>query len=486
MNLSKSKLLSWRQCPKRLWLEQHRPELAQASAATQATFAGGHRIGEIARGLYGPGELLFAQETRDYAGALKKTRARLATNKPHTLFEAAFSADRVFVMADVLRATATGATVIEVKSSSKVKDYHVEDCATQRHVIEKSGLKVRRLRLAHVDTRFVYPGDGDYRGLLTETDLMPQTEPLRELVPRWIAGALRTLKGDEPDIAAGPQCTKPFECPFHAHCNEPAEGYPVAILPRINATRLAAFAQLGLTDVRDIPAGTLANPQHERIRRASIAGKPIFDRAQASVLKELPYPRYFLDFETFNPAVPLWAGTRPYQQIPFQWSLHVQHTARRLEHDEFLDLTGDNPARPALEALIRALGRKGPILVYSDFEKRVLTDMAVLYPDFAPQLHAIVKRLVDLLPITQAAYYHPDMMGSWSIKAVLPTVAPDLSYDDLKGVQDGGGAQLAFEEATAPSTPPERRETLRAQLLAYCERDTLATVRLAARLQGGA
>ncbi|MEW6166792.1 MAG: DUF2779 domain-containing protein [Pseudomonadota bacterium] len=484
MNLSKSKILSYRQCPKRLWLERYQPQLAETSDEADASFTRGHLVGEVARQLYGPGELLFDQGQPDYEAALGRTRAHLTARKPQTLFEAAFVADKVYVMADVLRLTAAGAAITEVKSSGEVKDYHLEDCATQRHVIERAGLKVRRMYLAHINKHFVYRGDGDYRGLLTQVNIAARLKPLQELAPKWIAGAKRTLNADKPDIAPGPQCTEPFECPFHAHCNKAADGYPVGILPRISRKRIEDFAARGITDLRQIPNGELRNEAHERIRVASVRGKAVFDRGAAAPLAGLPYPRFYLDFETINPAVPVWAGTRPFQQIPFQWSLHIQTGAgRRLEHAEFLDLSGADPARAAMTQLLAAVGRKGPVFVYSDFEARVLRDMSMLLPDLAPRLEALRKRLVDLLPITKVAYYHPGMMGSWSIKAVLPTVAPDLSYENLGEVQDGGGAQRAFEEATDPATTPARRAELRSALLRYCGQDSLAMVRLAQFLQ---
>ena len=182
--------------------------------------------------------------------------------------------------------------------------------------------------------------------------------------------------------------------------------------------------------------------------------------------------------------VPIWAGTRPYAQVPFQWSCHVEEEASVISHREFLaDGTGD-PRREFAETLVEVLGNAGPIFVYSPFECTCMRELANNFPDQALALNAAIGRVVDLLPIARNHYCHPEMRGSWSIKAVLPTIAPDLAYDNL-AVSDGGIAQVAFGEILQPETTPERRAELREGLLRYCERDTVAMVRVARHFQGG-
>ncbi len=183
-------------------------------------------------------------------------------------------------------------------------------------------------------------------------------------------------------------------------------------------------------------------------------------------------------------AVPIWAGTRPWEQLPFQWSCHIERAPGELEHREFLDTSGDAPMRACAETLLKTLGTQGPVFVYSGFERRILGELADRFPDLAAGLHAVSGRLVDLLPVTREAWYHPAMKGSWSIKDVLPTVAPDLDYADLGEVADGTAAQNAFAEAIHPGTPPERADEIAASLLSYCSYDTLALVRLGRFLQG--
>ena len=196
-------------------------------------------------------------------------------------------------------------------------------------------------------------------------------------------------------------------------------------------------------------------------------------------MRALPYPRYYLDFETIGPAIPVWAGTRPYETLPFQWSIHIEEAPGEIRHEEFLDVSGEPPMRALVEQLIVDLGSDGPVLMYTSYEKGVIRGLAERFPDLAYPLYAIIDRLVDLYPVTKASYYHPDMLGSWSIKAVLPTIAPDLDYELLEGVAEGTEASNAYLEAIRSDTSAGRKEEIRRELLKYCAHDTLAMVRLA-------
>jgi hypothetical protein len=204
-----------------------------------------------------------------------------------------------------------------------------------------------------------------------------------------------------------------------------------------------------------------------------------------TALLSLPYPRYYFDFESINPAVPIWAGTRPYQQVPFQWSCHVEHADGRLEHYRFLDVTGSDPRRDCASSLVRLMaGIGGCVIVYFQaFEETRLRELARDLPDLASGLMRVVDKLRDLLPIVREHYYHPAQQGSYSIKAVLPTVVPELDYQSLDEVQDGGGAQRAYLEAIDTKTPLDRRTQLVERLERYCEMDTWAMVELVRTFQ---
>ena len=473
--LSKSMMLSGIQCPKRLYLEVHRPELAEADPEGELRMLDGEQIGALARQIYPEGKLI---ECTDTAIAVEQTRLLLTRAPEITLFEAAFTHADVLVRSDILMKTGTGCKLVEAKSSTSIKEYHLWDCAIQSWVLEGAGYPLEAVALAHVDSSFVYPGNDDYRGLLYVNDVTAEIAPYRDKIPDLVMSFQALLKNDEAQAAMGGHCGNPFPCPFLSYCS-PAQSpeYPVAILPRGGRVVDELLAE-GIQDIRNIPDGRLEREIHERVRRVSISGKAELDAEVGAYLRALPYPRYYLDFETIQFAVPIWTGTRPYQQLPFQWSCHIENQAGRLSHTAFLDCSGKAPMRPFAEKLIAALGDEGPIFVYSHFEKTALNQLAEMFPDLADQLSGIIDRLVDLLPLARHHYYHPQMKGSWSIKAVLPTVAPDLNYDDLDEIHDGLAAQQAYLEAINPGTSQSRRQELLHHLHEYCKLDTLAMVRL--------
>jgi hypothetical protein len=369
-----------------------------------------------------------------------------------------------------------------VKAAASVKPEHVSDCAIQAWVLETSPAKPGAVALAHVDSAFTYPGGEDYAGLLREEDLTAAVAPVRAAVPGWLDAARRTVEADEPPGRIGTRCFKPYDCPYAAHC-WPETGYPLTTLPGVGR-HLDEFLEAGYRDVRDLPEERVKGMQARRAWQAARSGRAEVSDLHRDELRALPYPRWFLDFETVAPAVPRWPGTRPYEAIPFQWSLHVETAPGRLEHAEYLDLGGALPARGVSEALLRAVGAVGPIFMYTAYERRCLETLARYCPDLADGLHALAARLVDLHPLVKASYYHPAMMGSWSIKAVLPTIEPKMDYARLEGIRDGSAAQLAYLEAIAPGTSVARKEDLRQQLLRYCGHDTLAMVRVAEFLAG--
>lgn len=469
--LSKSRIISGLQCPKRLYLEIHHPELAADDAGTEARFATGHAVGEIARQLHPGGHLI--EHIKNLPAALKSTSDLLQSKRSALLYEPAFEHSGVLVRVDLLRQRAGALHLTEVKSSTTVKDYHLNDAAIQAWVISGVGHKLGSIKVACIDSSFVYPGNNAYEGLLSYTNITEEIRPLVAEVPKWVMELQKWLaKKSIPDIDMGAQCNTPFACPFQEFCGKDLPEYPVTLLPRGGKVVEALLAE-GYQDLKKVPKGKLSNENHLRVWRATRTGKPELKPVPAELIRNQPYPRYYLDFETIQFAVPIWAGTRPYEQLPFQWSCHIENKAGNITHREFLDISGELPVRAFAESLIRAVGIKGPIFVYSSFESRVIRELANRLPEHANALRAINGRLVDLLPVTREHYYHPEMMGSWSIKSVLPTIAPDLNYASLGEVRDGGMAQMAYLELIEEATPLHRKETIIKALLAYCKHDTL-------------
>lgn len=474
--LTKSNLLYYRQCPKRLFLSVHHPELAEFNPNTQMIFDQGHLVGEVARGLYPGGEMV------EFAGdpdpSIKQTQ-RLLVQGDKPIYEATFLHDEVLIRSDLLFPSKDGVRVVEVKQATSVKDTYHDDCAVQAWVIERSGHHIVSFTIAHINNEFVYQGNGNYQGLLTEVSMDEHTQALQAQVPTWVTDAKKVIESRrEPDIKMGKQCKNPYDCPFMEYCSLEEPEYSVKKLP-YPGKLVAQLEAKGYTDLRDVPADLLTKPVHARMRRAVISGQSELDPAAREIVRALAYPRYYFDFESINFAVPIWKGAWPYQQVTFQWSCHVEHKDGSLTHSEFLDTSGQFPARACVEQLLTALGESGPIVsYYSSFEKTRLKELAELYPDLAPKISAVINRIFDLWPVMKDHYYHPSMNGSWSLKKVLPTIVPDLDYADLGEVADGGGAQRAYIEMINPHTNAARKEEVRSALLKYCGLDTMAMVRI--------
>ena len=488
-NLSKSKILAYRQCPKRLWLEIHRPELRDDSAS-EAVFAIGNQVGEIARGIFDPDQTGVTIDIGelDHPEALARSAILLAEGKG-PIFEAGITAEGALAYADVMLPDRSDGTLrwrmIEVKSSGSVKDYQRDDLAVQSYLAAHSDVALSSASIAHIDNQFVYPGDGDYRGLLKENDLTEEASSRSDEVQEWIAGAQAVVAlPDEPVIETGPQCVYPYTCSFCEYCNrdkvaEPAPDYPLSSLPRFHWRKHELMEELGIDDLRNVPDEYLSDTQ-AHIKQHTVAGTVFFDTEGAAAdLASYGFPAYFLDFETVMFTVPIWKGTRPFRQIPFQLSLHILEENGSIQHHGFLDLSGDDPSLACAQSLVNLCGENGPVYAYNaGFEKMVIRDLADRFPTYAAALETIIERVVDLHPIAKNRYYHPSQHGSWSLKAVLPALCPELSYCSLDGVQDGSMAVSAYQEAIAPETTNECKAQIQSQLREYCKLDTFAMVRI--------
>lgn len=477
LGLSKSRLSAFNQCAKRLWLEVHKRELRVFAPEAAHFFNVGHQVGEIAQRQYPHGILIESDDDLDRAVA--ETAAVLPERRP--IFEATFRFDDVLIRADLLLPVDGGWHMAEVKSTASVKSYHLSDIAAQVWVAENSGVPITRATVRHIDTTFVYAEEHNYGGLLIDVDVIDNAREVAATLPQTILDARAAAQGAEPEVRTGDHCDKPFGCPFHRYCQSqepPGPRYSVGLLPGSSGKRIAAELRgEGLDDLALVPAERITNLALRRIHQATSSGEPYWDAAGAQkAISAWPWPHQYLDFETVGPAVPVWLGARPYAAAAFQFSLHTLHVDGSLSHSGFLDLSGSDPSRACAEALLAQLGSEGTIVSYSAFERTTIRALAQRVPDLADQLTALESRIVDLLPAIKEHYYHRDMMGSYSIKAVQPVLAPHLDYEALGEVRDGLSAQMAYLEAVAPTCSDERRAELRQKLENYCALDTLAMV----------
>ena len=488
--LSKSRVHAGLQCAKRLYLECYAHEQKDPlDAARQGLIEVGRQVGVAARAAF-PGGILIDHDAYHHDDAARATREAMANPAVPAVFEAAFTFDQIRIRVDVIaRVDDRSWEVVEVKSSKQVKDEYVTDVAIQLHVVEGSGVPVCGISVLHVNGDYVWPG-GPYDPslLFTRRELI---EDARRRLPDLLR-RLETMRAglwglEPPDIAIGKHCERPHRCPFHGTCHENGVEHPIHTLPRMDQRLRRRLAALGVADIREIPEDFDGlSMLQRRVRDCLVGGAPFQDPLLREELSKAAYPIHFLDFESCSAPLPVIPGTRPFEPTPFQWSDHVLHENGDVEHREYLHDARTDPRRPLTTALLEALDGAGAIVVYSGFEARTMRELAATLPDLAAPLLAHVEhRIVDLHRLLHLHYYHPDLRGSFSIKDVLPVVVDGLGYGDLV-IKDGSQASLAFSDMTDPGLPAEARDLLRERLLAYCGRDTEATMRLFLALKEGA
>ena len=445
--LSKSRFTAGLQCLKRLYLESYHRDLADPVAESQQyRFDTGNEVGELARRRF-PGGRLIEETHLQHDRAVATTKSLLSADTVPPLYEAAFTFEGIRMRADILRKSVGDAfDVIEVKSTTGVREAYILDVAIQLYVLEGAGLPLDRAYLMHLNNQYVYQGgDYDLDQLFSLADVNDDAwRFVEESVPGDLARMWDALQQNTPpDIEIGPHCTKPYQCPFYGHCHQ-------------------------------------AIPE----RPAASTGEPTIGPNLASLLRGANHPVSFLDFETIMPALPLYAGTRPYQTIPFQWSLHVQDTGGGLDHREFLNDDAADPRERLITSLLAAVPTAGSIVVYSSYESRMLNELAQAFPQYDHPLLALRERLFDLLPIIRGNYKHPALPNN-SLKSVLPVLAPGCGYNDLE-IQEGALASVSYLRMIAADTPAEEKARIRQNLLAYCARDTEATVKVLDALRAAA
>ena len=481
MYFSKSKVLAGLRCEKQLYLYAHHPELANQS--TSPTTVTGQVVEEYAHREF-PNAVLVERGSPG-SDPYEATKALLADNKIKTIFEAGIRDNELALFVDVLQRNGSAWELTEIKAGTRVEDRHIDDVAIQALALARSGIPVNRFWLMHINPDFVYHGQHNYRDLFVREDITEQVEHHILFINNQIPHMQSVVVGAQPERHIGSYCNNPYPCAFKAYCVSQEPAYPVAYLP--NGWRVAqTLIAQGIYDIRDIPPDALKSETHQRVRRVTKAAKAEILPGAKEELDALDWPRYYLDFECVQFAIPIWEDTRPYAQLPFQWSCHIKTSTDTLEHLDFLDTSGRDPRRAFAEALLEACGEWGPIIVYNQsFEKRIIRELAETFTDLQDRLLALNARVFDLLPVVKQNYYHPDMKGSWSIKNVLPCLVPELSYSDLGDVQDGIQAQAGYLTIIGGELNSAKQEALRQDLLSYCELDTYAMVAIVNRLIKG-
>lgn len=479
--LSKSRYLAGLQCHRQLWWRVHEPKAPELvpDAATQRVFDAGTHVGEVAR-RYVPGGVLIDLPHTDFEGKIAETRRAIEAGAP-AVYEASFVADRVFVAVDILAREPRGWRVIEVKSTTSLKEQHLPDAAIQVHVLRQAGLHVTGAEMMVLNRACTYP---DLSDLFTRHDVTTEVDAMQGGIPSEVKAQLSMLAEPLPVVPIGPHCSEPYDCPFRARCWPVLPPHHVSTL--YGAKRRAQeFEAQGYVTIHDLPSGLGLSACAERQRRAVQAGRMIVEGNLREALERFQSPVAFLDFETVQFAIPIWDGCHPYDQIPAQFSCHRERPDGGLDHYEWVpEAPGDPRAEIATRIIDACAGARTVVAYNAGFEKRCLEILANALPDQAVALRDIISRLADPLPVVREHVYHPEFDGSFSLKSVLPALVPDLGYDDL-AIAEGESAsrelmRLVVDDGTLPLAD---RVIKRGELLRYCERDTLAMVRVLERLR---
>lgn len=475
--ISKPQYRQGLQCPKLLWHAVNTPHhLPESSALADAVFDQSREVRRLAQRLF-PGGIEAGGGMADLQQTVTITQEAISLRRP--LFEAAFASRMACVHCDIVNPVGGDQwDLFKVTASTVVKSINVHDLSFQVRVLRDAGTNVRKLFLVYINTDFVRQGNIDPEQFFMREEVTDLVDGLLPAVDDNLGQIQEVVRlGDAPEVAIGEHCDNPRTCPLRDRCRADLPEDNVFTLARIGAKAFKLFDQ-GITHIRDIPAGFKLSPIQELQRQAVVTGEPHVDNeAVAAFLERLTYPLYHLDFETFAPTIPIFEGDGPFEQIPFQFSLHIQPMPGAIpERVMFLAAGTGDPRRLFLERLRTALGDHGSIVVYNaHFEKGVLSRCAARLPEFEPWVTRVKHRVVDLLtPFKTFRVYHPYQRGSASLKAVLPAWTGH-GYEELE-IREGGTASAEFVRVTFSDVPAAERQQVRRQLEVYCGRDTEAMV----------
>jgi len=474
------------QCPKSLYLNKYHRELRdELDVSQEAIFRTGKMVGELACGLFPGGVNASPPDPFHYQDSVQLTR-KLITEGTEVIYEAAFQHDQVLAVADILVRTGDKWKAFEVKSSTSVKEPFLWDVALQYYVVSGSDIELEDFYIAYINNQYVRHAELDLQQLFALTSVITQAQEFQPQVEEKILENKAVLAGNEiPELDIGPYCSDPYDCDFNGHCWSHIPEDSIFIVARLGKKKKFELYYNGMIQIKDIPETFPLNSTSKSHVDCHVHNRPIIKKDRiGDFVKSLSYPLYFLDFETINPAIPPFDNTRPYQLIPYQYSLHIKSSPQSdLDHTGFLADAGTDPRKPLIESLLKDMSEPGDILVYSlSFEATRIKELAKQFPEYATDLMALSSRLKDLmLPFQKRYYYTPEMKGSYSIKVVLPALVPDMRYDDLE-VSDGVQAMEAYRKLE-DEKDPQRVTEIRDALWEYCKLDTLAMVRILEKLE---
>jgi Domain of unknown function(DUF2779) len=484
--ISKSKFLRGLQCPKLIWCDYNAKHLFPAvDDALQAKFDQGHDVGTLAKRMF-PNGIEIDTDPTDFEGAIQLTQKSLLARRP--IFEATLSANGGFARVDILIPVGENEwDLIEVKSTTSLKDVHIPDVSFQAWVFTEAGIDIRRCYLCHINNQFVRHGAIDPKELFTLHDVTPEVTVYLSEIEDQVSDMDKIIRAAKcPEIPIGKQCDTPYTCPLHEHCWSFLPPHNVLDLYDDKKGRGWDLLKRNILRIAEIPDDYSLSEKQEIQRATAISGKPHIKQKQIQTfLKNLEYPLHFLDFETFSTAIPMFDGMKPYEQIPFQFSLHIVHKAgTKPEHRKFLAEGRNDPRPDFMRHLKSSVDPSGSIVVFNaPFEKSRMKECAEVLPEYASWVSGLNDRIVDLLnPFKAFNFYHPDQCGSASMKLVLPALT-GKDYTSLE-IQEGGAASREFLRVTFGDVSESEKKRVRDALEKYCGQDTEGMIWILDALRG--
>ena len=476
--LSKSRFLAGLQCPLRLWYQCYDRKLATpASPTQQAIFDMGHEVGLLATKIY-PAGLFVSEDYMHHPEAQKTTESAITNPDVPAIFEGAFVFDDIRIRVDILeRLNNDRWNMIEVKSATSAKEVYINDAAIQYYVLKGAGLALDRVGILHLNNQYVYDGDHlDLQQLFHFTDLTEEVNRRQESIANQVKSLKTVILSDSPPIISPSRhCLNPYKCEFWEYCTKDKPDFWVMGLAGITNRKFLDLAEIGVETIDSIPENYPLTALQDRIRQCVSSNQEFISPDLRSELLDVEYPIHFLDFETIAPAVPRYAGTRPYETIPFQWSDHILLENGSIEHREYLCLEDKDPREEFAGTLLEALGDSGTIFTYTGYEEGVLRGVVRSLPHFENKILVLTERFKDLYAIVRRHYYHPLFHGSFSLKYVLPALVPSMDYKNLS-IQEGTLASLEYLRMIDAETSAIEKEKIKKDLLEYCGIDTLGMV----------
>ncbi len=484
--LSKSSFIRGVQCEKHLYLyKYHYTEMDQISEMQKAIFKRGTDVGKLAQQLFPSGIDASPNSQFEYDKAVKLTQ-KLLNDKQKIIYEASFNFNDVLAVADIVVNEKSCLKIFEVKSSTSISETYIRDAALQYWVISNCGYKIKDFSITYINNQYVRKGKLDIKELFVTESVLKLILPLQKWVEENVNQFKKVLaKKVIPKIDIGEHCYDPYTCGFYEYCRKHIPKNSIFDLSGVHLTKKYDLYRSGIVKLQDI-TDDIELSKNARLQVDILKSKKdlIDKKAIKEFLSDLNYPIYFMDFETFQPAVPMFDNSKPYMQIPFQYSLHYKKNKNsKIEHFEFLADTGNDPRIKFIENLLRDTKSEGDILTYNkSFEVLRLKEIAEAFPKYKKEIEERTSRVKDLmLPFQKKYYYTYKMRGSYSIKYVLPALIPELSYGDLE-INEGGLASVAFESLYY-ETDLMRIAEIRNNLLEYCKLDTLAMVKILEKLE---